>query len=95
MGHISLPSNLNAIISITSYCVLLKMVILHYAIKQFRMGFYCFFVKKKDQENQKPGFERKPRSVVIFKKTFFSSLIIFQSFFQFFLDRTLWNKSHH
>jgi len=34
MGYISLPSNLNAIIDIKSYyCVILKMVMLHEAIK--------------------------------------------------------------
>jgi len=49
MGHIFLSSNLNAIIRMTSYyCVLLKMVILHHAVKQFRMGFLCFSLKKKD-----------------------------------------------
>jgi len=44
MGYISLPSDLNAIlIGITSYCLILKMVILHDAIKQFRIGFLYFF----------------------------------------------------
>jgi len=34
MGYISLPSNLNGIIGITSYyCVILKLMILHDAIK--------------------------------------------------------------
>jgi len=56
MGYISLPSDLNAIIGITSYhCVILKMVILHDAIKtiQNRVCFFfwkksktCFFSKK-------------------------------------------------
>jgi len=44
MGYIYLPSDLKAvIIGITSYCVILKMVTLHDAIKQFRIGFSCFF----------------------------------------------------
>jgi len=47
MRYISLPSNLNAIIGVKSYyCVILKMVILHDAIKQFRTGF-CDFSKKR------------------------------------------------
>jgi len=37
MGYVSLPSIFNAVIGITRYyCVLLKMVILHDAKKQFR-----------------------------------------------------------
>jgi len=47
MGYISLPSNLNAIIGITSYyCVNLKMVILHDAIKTMENEVFPFFIKK-------------------------------------------------
>ena len=56
MGHISLPSNLNVVIGITSYyCVFLKMLILHDAIKTIQSGVFvflkkgtktCFFSKK-------------------------------------------------
>jgi len=52
-GYISLPSILNAIIGITSYqCVVLKMAILHDAIKTIQNGVFPFFVK----EEQKPVF---------------------------------------
>jgi len=48
MGYISLPSILNAIIGITSYqCVVLKMVILHDAIKTIQNEFFL----KKNNEN--------------------------------------------
>jgi len=44
MGYISFPFDLNAIIiGMTSYWVILKMVIFHDAIKQFRIEFLCFF----------------------------------------------------
>jgi len=47
VGYISLPSNLNAKIGISSnYCVILKMVILHDAIKTIHNGVLCFFYKK-------------------------------------------------
>ena len=48
MEYISLPSILNAIIGITSYyCIILKMVILHDAVKTiFKMFFLCFSLKK-------------------------------------------------
>ena len=58
MGHISLPSNLNGIIlGITSYyCVILKIMILHDAIKTIKNKVFlfslkirtksCFFLKK-------------------------------------------------
>ena len=46
MGYIFLPSDLNTIIGIKSYfCVILKMVILHDAMKTIQK---CFFPKKKD-----------------------------------------------
>jgi len=50
MGFISLSSNLNAIIGITScYCVILKIVTLHDAIKTIQNGVLVFF--KKEQKS--------------------------------------------
>ena len=47
MGFISLSSILNAIIGITSYyCVILKMVILHDAIKNNSECFFCVYLKR-------------------------------------------------
>jgi len=47
MGNIPLPSDLNAIIGITSYsCVILKMEILHDAIKTIQNRVFVFFYKK-------------------------------------------------
>ena len=44
MGYISLLSNLNAIIGITSYyCAILKLVILRYAMKTLKNGVFVFF----------------------------------------------------
>jgi len=44
MGYISLPSNLKAIIGIKSYyCVILKMVILHDAIKTIQNKVFVIF----------------------------------------------------
>jgi len=50
MGYISLPSILNAIIGIRSYCVILKIVILYDAVQTIQI---FFFMKK----------ERKPVSL--------------------------------
>jgi len=50
MGYISLPSNLNAIISKASYYYLiLKMVILHDAIKTIQNRVFVFFLKKEQK----------------------------------------------
>jgi len=47
-GYISLPSDLNAIIGITSYyCVILKMMILHDAIKTIQNRVFVFFSRKR------------------------------------------------
>jgi len=47
MGYISLPSHLNAIIGIKSYyCVILKMVILHDAVKTIQNRVLVIFLKK-------------------------------------------------
>ena len=47
MGYISLPSNLNATIGITSYyCVILKVEILHDAIETIPNGVFVFFFKR-------------------------------------------------
>ena len=49
MGCISLPSILNAIIGITNfYCVILKMVILHDAIKTIQNELFVFLLKKEE-----------------------------------------------
>ena len=62
MGHISLPSNLNAIIGIISYyCAILKMVILHDAMKTNQNVFLCLFKEQKPvsfQITQKNGFKK-------------------------------------
>jgi len=93
MGYISLPSHLNAIIGITSYyCVILKMVILHDAIKTIQNGVFVFFKKTKTCFFSKNGLDKR----VFFKKTpVLSTLIVFQSFLWFSLDHTIWNKSPH
>jgi len=50
MGYSSLPLNLNGIIGITSYyCVILKTVILHDAIKQTIKNKVFPFSSKKEQ----------------------------------------------
>jgi len=47
MGYISLPSNLNGIIGITSYyCVILKIKILHDAINTIKNKVFPFSLKK-------------------------------------------------
>jgi len=82
VGYISLPSNLHAIIGITSYCcVLLKMVILHDAIKTIQNGVFVLFLITKTcfSSKKKNGFEET--AGLSFKENgFFSTLIIFQSF---------------
>ena len=46
MGYISLLLILNAILGITScFCIILKLVILHDAIKTIQKVFLCFFKK--------------------------------------------------
>jgi len=50
MGYISLPQNLNAMIGIKSYfCIILKIVTLHDAIKTIHNGVtkICFFSTKR------------------------------------------------
>jgi len=47
MGYISLPSNLNGIIGMTSYyCVILKITILHDAVKTIKNKVFPFSLKK-------------------------------------------------
>ena len=90
--YISLPSNLNAIIGITSYyCVILKMVILHDVTKTIQNGVFAFFKNKnlfflKKKQNTRICKEtKKPWWVGVFKKTRdFSNLVIFQYFFVIF-----------
>ena len=89
MEYISLPSNLNAIIGITSYyCVILKMVILHRAIKKIQNEVFVFFVQKEQktvfiQKNKKIGW-KKQVGCFSDKSGLFSTLIVFQSFFCYF-----------
>jgi len=60
MGCISLPSNLNATISTKSYyCAILKVVILHDAIKTIPNGVFVFFLKK---EQKLVSFEKKQKN---------------------------------
>jgi len=68
MGYISLPSNFNAILGITSYyCVILQVVILHDAIKTIQNVYFvvfskrtktCFFKKKR-----KNGFKKNKKKL--------------------------------
>jgi len=62
MGYISLLLILNAILGITScFCIILKLVILHDAIKTIQKVFFVFFQKNE----QKPVSCKK---TVLFKK---------------------------
>jgi len=65
-------SNLKAIVGITShYCVILKMVILHDAIKTIQNGAFVFFEKvQKPISLKKNGLKKQ----VFFFKTSFSQL---------------------
>jgi len=66
MGYISLLSIFSAIIGITIYyCVILKIVILHDAIKTIQNGVFCF-VKKKN------------KILFLFKKTKKKRFLIFK-----------------
>ena len=64
MGHISLLSNLNGIIDITSYyCVILKIMILHDAIKTINNKVFLFSLKKEQNlvscyKTKKTGFSQ-------------------------------------
>jgi len=74
MGYISLPSILNAIIDITSYCcVILKMVILHESIKTIQSVFFSVFLKK---EENIFSFQKNPKTF-FFKKTKKNRWIVF------------------
>jgi len=46
MGYTRLPSNLNGIIGITSYCVILKILILHDTIKTSKNKVFLFSLIK-------------------------------------------------
>jgi len=71
MGYISLPSILNGIIDLTSYyCVILKMVILHDAIKTIQ-NFFSIFLKIE----QNPAYLKK---CIFFKKTKKGGLFFFE-----------------
>jgi len=64
MEYISLPSNLNAIVGIKSYyCAILKMVILHDAIKTIQNRVYVIYLNKEQkpvsfQKTKKTGFKK-------------------------------------
>jgi len=68
MGYIALPSILNAIIGITSYCVILKIVILHDGIKTIQNGVFLFSLKK---EQNLVSFQKTKKNTFFLKKTFF------------------------
>ena len=78
MGYISLPSDLKAIIGITSYyCVILKMVILHGAIKTIQNSFFSKKQQKSDpfQKNKKNGLKQTKNPYELF----FSKLVLFSN----------------
>ena len=100
--YISLPPNLNAIVGITSYyCVILKMVILHDAIKTIQNGVWFFWKEQKPVSLKKQkhlDFEKNKKTRwVEFKKTrvFLNPGHLSILFFWFCLDRTIRNKSHY
>jgi len=69
------------------YCVILQMVILHNAIKQFRMFFLCFFEKRTKTcffSISPQKMDCKKQEGWIFLKLCFSTLTIFQNFFVIF-----------
>jgi len=66
MGYISFPSDLDAIKGIKSYyCVILKMVMLHDAIKTIQRSVFAFFPKKRTNT----CFNKSLRSTVVKVKT--------------------------
>jgi len=90
MGYISLHSNLNAIIGITSYYyVILQVVVLHDAIKTIQNGVFVLFQKKQKPVSFKKNKKRikktqKNRRVGYFKKRVFlnpDNLSIFFCYF--------------
>jgi len=86
MGYISLPSNLNAIISIKRYYrVILKTVILHEAIKTIQNRFLRFFFEKKNKILFFRKKQIKKTCELFFQTRVFSSLIIFLFFCDFLL----------
>jgi len=99
MGYISLPSNLNAIMDITIYyCIILKMVILHDAIKTIHNGVVCFFKKRTKtcffKKNKKFGLKKQKADGLFFsKKRVFLNLIVFQPFCDFPL--IAWSGTSH
>jgi len=70
-GYISLPLNLNDTIGITSYyCVILKIMILHDAVKTINNMVFPFSLKKKKQnlasfkkKQENPGVLKKKKNV--------------------------------
>jgi len=74
MGHICLPSNLNGIIATTSYyCVILKIMIMHDAIKTIKNTVFLFSLKKEQNlvsfwKTQNKIFFWNPKKRFFFKK---------------------------
>jgi len=88
MGYISLPSILNAIIDITScYCVILKIVILHDAIKAIQNGLFCF----PKQRTKSCFFSKNSKNVFFLKKNRFGSVLLKKTGFFPSLSQTLSN----
>jgi len=87
MGYISLPSNLNGIIGITSYyCVILKIMIFNDAIKTIKNKVFPFSLKKEQNlvsflKKNKKSFSKNLGGLFFFKKNrFFSTLYFAQVF---------------
>jgi len=85
-GDIYLPSNLNGIIGITSYyCVILKIMILHDAIKTSKNKVFPFSLKKErnlvsffKKKQKKWGFLKKNKWDVFFeRKRVFLNLVTY------------------
>jgi len=87
MGYISLPSNLNGIIGITSYyCVILEIMILHDAIKTIKNKVFPFSLKKEQncffKKNNKKTLKKTGGLGFLKKPRFFSTLVKIQPFSQ-------------
>jgi len=96
MRYISLSPNLNAIIGIKSnYCVLLKMVMLHDAIKAIQNGFFVFNKKNCFFQKQTTCIKKTGGLFFCKKHGFSQHWLSFYTFLWFSLDRTIWNKSRH
>jgi len=99
--YISLPSGLNAIIGIKScHCVIMKMVMLHDAMKTIQNNVFVYFSKKRTKtcfflKTQKNGLKKQKTCEFFFKLVVLHPGWSFNPFLWFSLDRTIWNKSRH